>query len=133
MNGRRRPLGIVVIVLFEALNVASVLLAVYGLAPSLGDQSLHDLAAQGDIGKATVTVFCIVALLACVGLWFLSQRAWVLTMVLVGTALVLGLYSWTRADPNFARLFINAVIALYLNQGEVQVAVGRRKRVEALA
>jgi len=124
---------VVVIVLFELVNVASLLLAIYGLVPSLAERSLRDLAAQGDIGKGAVTAFCILALLACVGMWFLSQRAWVLTMVLVGTALVLGLYSWTQADPNFARLFVNAVIALYLNQGEVQVAVGRRKHVAALA
>ena len=49
-------------------------------------------------------------------------------MVLVGIALVFGLYSWWLGEPNYPRLLLNAVIALYLNQSAVREAVGERRR-----
>jgi hypothetical protein len=39
-------------------------------------------------------------------------------------ALVIGLYSWWLGEPNYARLLLNAVMALYLNQEAVREAVG---------
>ena len=125
MKVRSRPLGVAVIVVFELLNIVMFLLAVYGVVPSFAETGLRDLAAGGDANRAALTVVALVGLVACAGLWFLSRRAWVLMMVLAGIVLILGLYSWALGEPNFVRLFLNAVVALYLNQPAVQIAVGR--------
>jgi hypothetical protein len=124
----RRPLGVAIIVVFELANAVLFLLTVHGVVPGLGEGNIRDLAAQSDVYRAALSAVALLALVAAVGLWFLSRRAWVLMMVLVGTALVLGLYSWAIGQPSYPRLFLGAIIAMYLNQPAVQAAVGRRPR-----
>jgi hypothetical protein len=122
---RSRPLGVAVIVLFELLNMLLFLLAAWDVIPGFGDGAIRDAAQSSDLARAAVTVMALTGIVAAVGLWFLSRRAWVLTMVLVGITLVLGLYSWAIGEPAYLRILLNAVIALYLNQPAVQAAVGR--------
>ena len=126
---RPRPLGIVVIVAFELLNAITFLLAVDGMVPSFTEGGLTQLASVGDVARVAANALAVLAIVACVGLWFLSRRAWALTMLLVGIALVFGLYSWWLGEPNYVRLLLNAVIALYMNQEAVRVAVGEREAV----
>jgi hypothetical protein len=123
----RRPLGVVVIVLFELINTVTALLALTGVIPKFGEGGIAALAERGELWRDLTIAIYLLAIVASVGLWFLSRRAWVLTMMLVGAALLLGLYSWSLGDPNFPRLLLNAIIALYLNQPAVQVAVGHRR------
>jgi hypothetical protein len=131
---RVRPLGIVVIVVFELINALTFLLAIDATIPGLGEGGLSRLAASGDVARGAAYAVGILAVVAAIGLWFLMRRAWVLTMVLVGTALVFGLYSWWLGEANYVRLFLNAIIALYLNQAAVREAVGDRPtRLEAAA
>jgi uncharacterized membrane protein (DUF2068 family) len=121
---RARPLGIVVIVVFELINAATFLLAANTVIPGLGESSLTQISELGEAGRLIANVIGVLAIVAAIGLWFLLRRAWVLTMVLVGVALVLGLYSWWAGEPNYSRLLLNAVMALYLNQTAVREAVG---------
>jgi hypothetical protein len=121
---RSRPLGIVVIVVFALINAVSFLLAVNATIPGLGESGLSKIAELGNIGDVVADALGVLAILAAIGLWFLNRRAWVLTMVLVGTALVFGLYSWWLGEPNYVRLLLNAIMALYLNQSAVREAVG---------
>jgi hypothetical protein len=121
---RTRPLGIVVIVVFELINAGSFLLGANGIVPSLGESGLSRMSELGDAGRVAADVIGVLAIIAAIGLWLLSRRAWVLTMALVGVALVFGLYSWWLGEPNHLRLLLNAIMALYLNQSAVREAVG---------
>jgi hypothetical protein len=125
---RPRPLGIVVIVVFELINAASFLLGANGIVPSLGESGLNRLSEMGEPGRFAADLIGVLAIVAAIGLWLLSRRAWVLTMVLVGVALVFGLYSWWLGEPNHLRLLLNAIMALYLNQSAVREAVGAAPR-----
>src|SRR3954451_14611131 len=117
---RPRPFGVVVIVVFELFNGITFLLATTATVPGLGEGGLVTLAGYGDLARDSAAVIAVLAIIGAIGLWFLSKRAWVLTMVLVGVALVFGLYSWWLGEPNFPRLLLNAIIAFYLNQPAVQ-------------
>jgi uncharacterized membrane protein (DUF2068 family) len=130
---RPRPLGIVVIVVFELVNAVSFLLAANTSLPGLGESGLTQMSERSDLGRVAADVFGVLAIVAVIGLWFLSRRAWVLTMVLVGIALVFGLYSWWLGTPNYPRLLLNAIIALYLNQSAVREAVADRRRKPVMA
>jgi hypothetical protein len=131
---RTRPLGIVVIVVFELFNAITFLLAVNTTIPGLGESGLSQLSQLGNVGNAVANIVGLIAIVAAVGLWLLGRRAWVLTMVLVGLALTFGLYSWWLGEPNYMRLLLNAVMALYLNQSAVREAVGAvPRRVEMAA
>src|SRR5262245_43015428 len=119
---RSRPLGIVVIVVFLLFNAITFLLAANTDIPGLGESGLSQLSEVGNAGQITADVLGVLAIVAAIGLWFLSRRAWVLTMVLVGIALTFGLYSWWLGEPNYVRLLLNAIMALYLNQAAVREA-----------
>lgn len=123
---RPRPLGIVVIVVFELVNAAAFLLAANTTLPGLGDSVMKQIAESGDVARVVANAYGALAIVAVIGLWFLSRRAWALTMLLVGVALVFGLYAWWLGEPNYPRLVLNAIIALYLNQSAVREAVGER-------
>jgi intracellular septation protein A len=122
---RIRPLGIAVIVLFELVNMSIFLLAVWGIGPRVGEGTIYEVSATSDAARIALTAVALIGIVAAIGLWFLSRRAWVVTMVLIGIMLVFGLWSWAIGEPSFVRILINAVIALYLNQPAVQRAVGR--------
>jgi hypothetical protein len=131
---RARPLGIVVIVVFSLFNAVTFLIAANYVIPGLGESALNNVSELGQAGRITADAIGVLAIVAAIGLWFLSRRAWVLTMVLVGVALVIGLYSWWLGEPNYARLLLNAVMALYLNQAAVREAVGAvPRRLEVAA
>ena len=67
-----------------------------------------------------VVVVAVLRLVAAVGLWLGSRRAWVLTMLLVGIGLFFSLYVYSVGDPPYVRMAIDIVIAFYLNQGAVR-------------
>jgi hypothetical protein len=75
-----------------------------------------------DTASWLLAALAALKVIAAVGLWRGSWRAWVLTMLLVGVsllALILLSLSGTE-DPRYLRLAINVVIAFYLNQGLVR-------------
>jgi hypothetical protein len=64
--------------------------------------------------------FALLRIVAAVGLWRGSRGAWILTMLLAGVGLVVGLAGWWQGEPNLLRLALHTVIAFYLNQHDVR-------------
>jgi len=115
---RERPLGVVVIAVFLAIE--SVLV----VAQILFDSSLSTRTETLlEINAWTPAAFVLLALLrgvAAVGLWRGLRWAWALSMLMVGASMVALLYLYWLGDPSYPFMAIDVVIAFYLNQGAVR-------------
>lgn len=122
---RTRPLGVALIALFLVLEAVVTIAEVAGLLPpELARGPVRDLAA---IAPALQLAVAGLGILAAVGLWRGSWRAWVLAMLLVGISLVTDLSLYLVGEPRYLRLGIGVVIAFYLNQGLVREYFERRE------
>lgn len=77
----------------------------------------------------TIAAIClgIVAMsLAIIGLLRRQRWAWVLTMMLMGVALLAGIWEHIQGAPNYAALLVYVVVVFYLNERSVQRAFARR-------
>jgi uncharacterized membrane protein (DUF2068 family) len=115
---RRRPLGVAVIAVF--LMVDTVLAVLQLTVDTPVTPRMQTLLDVSDLAPGGVLVLAALRALAAVGLWTGARWAWVLTMLMVGTGLVLSLYLYAKGDPPYLRLAIDVVIAFYLNQGAVR-------------
>ena len=97
-----------------------------GRVPELVDRG--PLLNASDVSVGVLAAIAALKVVAAVGLWVGSKRAWVLTMLLVGLSLVIliALYLSGVDEPRYLRLAINVVIAFYLNQGLVHDYFERR-------
>ena len=115
---RERPLGVVVIALFLLADaVVAIGQVVFDTRLSTRSETLVNI---GEWMPAFVVVIGVLKVVAAVGLWFGSRRAWVVAMLVVGVSLLLSFYVYWVGDPTQARMLINVVIAFYLNQGAVR-------------
>ena len=117
-QGRQRPLGVVVIAIFLVVNAALALYDTF-VAP-IGLTGLANALRSTPLGVGAVIALAVVAVIAAIGLWRGSRRAWVSTMLLVGVSLTFGLIVYVQGEPRYGRLVIDVVIAFYLNQGAVR-------------
>jgi lysylphosphatidylglycerol synthetase-like protein (DUF2156 family) len=115
---RERPLGVAVIAVFLVID-ALVALGQLAIDSPLMTRT-NTLLEIHEWMPGVVAVVAVLRLLAAVGLWLGSRRAWVLTMLVVGVGLVFSLYIYWVGDPPYARMAIDIVIAFYLNQGAVR-------------
>lgn len=117
---RTRPIGIVLLVLFQILNVTASLLA---LAGALGPRTGSVVAVLGNdspIVNGIVMVIAIVTLIGAIGLWRLKRFGWYTVMLLTGLGLAIQIAFYVWATPNFINLTIFVISAFYLNQHEVK-------------
>jgi uncharacterized membrane protein (DUF2068 family) len=127
---RERPLGVAVIAVFLVLDALAALGQLALDSPLM--TRTNTLLEIHEWMPGVVAVVALLRLVAAVGLWLGSRRAWVLTMLLVGIGLLFSLYIYWVGDPPYARLAIDIVIAFYLNQGAVRdYFEGRTRRAEA--
>jgi len=126
---RERPLGVVVIALFLLADAIVALgQIIFDTEFSTRAQTLVDI---GEWMPGLVVVVGILKVIAAVGLWFGSRRAWVAAMLVAGVGLLLSFYVYWVGDPAYARMLINVVIAFYLNQGAVRdYFEGRAERAD---
>ena len=117
-RSRQRPLGVAVIAVFLVLD-AGVALATLAIDAPLVTRT-STLLELNEAMPVVVFTMAILRLIAAVGLWLGWRRAWPLTMILVGTGLLLSLSLYAVGDPPYGRLAIDIVIAFYLNQGVVR-------------
>jgi lysylphosphatidylglycerol synthetase-like protein (DUF2156 family) len=128
----RRPLGVAVIAVFLFVDAVVALLQLAGDTPVT--TQTQTLLKVSDLAPGGVLLLAALRVVAAVGLWRGSRRAWVLAMVLVGIGLVLSLYLYTLGDPPYVRMLIDVVIAFYLNQGAVRDHfLGRTGQPEPMA
>jgi hypothetical protein len=121
-----RPLGVALVALFMLADAVAGGLEALGRLPELADRG--PLLDASDVGTGVLAAIAALKVVAAVGLWVGSKRAWVLTMLLVGLSLVIliGLYLAGVDEPRYLRLVINVVIAFYLNQGLMHEYFERR-------
>jgi hypothetical protein len=117
-DARQRPLGVAVIAVFLVLD------AILGVGQLVVDtpfltrnDSLLQLSGSMPL---VIVVLATLRIVAAVGLWMGSRRAWVLTMLIVGVGLILSFAVYWVGDPAYIRMVIDIVIAFYLNQGIVR-------------
>jgi hypothetical protein len=122
-----RPLGVALVALFMLADAMVGGLEALGALPVLLDRG--PVLNTSDVSAGVLAVIAALKVVAAVGLWLGSRRAWVLTMLLVGVSLValMLLYLSGVGEPRYLRLAINVVIAFYLNQGVVQQYFERRE------
>jgi hypothetical protein len=138
---RRLPFGVLAICGLLVLQSLVLLFATLGLLsvdpadPSQVDVVLKgvglDLTVASDatvvlrlltIGLATLFVLSFVQVIL---LLLLRRVGWIITMLVVGLALLIQLVSiWQGADPADLSLLLYALTAFYLNQSEVRGAFG---------
>jgi hypothetical protein len=117
---RTRPFGVVLLTLFQLVNVAASLAAIGGI---LGPRSGSMVAFFGTSAPILDDLFVGIGLLELAGaisLWRLHRFGWYAVMLLTGVGLALQLAFWIWATPNFINLAIFVVSAFYLNQREVK-------------
>jgi hypothetical protein len=117
---RTRPLGVVLLVLFQLGNIAANLAAVGGL---LGPRMGSLVGVFGNQAPVLDYLFVGLAFLSFVGaiaLWRFHRFGWYAVMLLTGLGLAVQLALYVWATPNFVNMAIFAVSAFYLNQREVK-------------
>jgi lysylphosphatidylglycerol synthetase-like protein (DUF2156 family) len=115
---RQRPLGVAVISVFLVLD------AIVAVSQLLFDSPYvtrtDTLVEMHEAMPVVVAALAVVRVVAAVGLWMGSRRAWVLAMLIVGIGLILSFAVYWLGDPAYIRMVIDIVIAFYLNQGIVR-------------
>jgi hypothetical protein len=70
--------------------------------------------------SAGYLVLSAVGVVVLIGFLAVRRWAWVVLMAWTGISLLIGLIEYFYSDPNYAVMASNAIIALALNQVEVQ-------------
>ncbi len=115
---RTRPVGVAVIAIFLVVDAALMLLQL-SVDTTMSTRTAT-LLRISELAPAGFVILALLRLVAAVGLWRGSRRAWVLAMLLVGVGLIISLYLYALGDPPYLRMAIDVVIAFYLNQGAVR-------------
>jgi uncharacterized membrane protein (DUF2068 family) len=114
---RRRPFGVTVIAILQALSGPAtgfaVLLNRAELRLELGDFRL-DIAVAGLITAAGLVI--------AFGLWRLFRWAWVCAMLWTGASLAVALYVYFQGRADYLLMIEGIVIVFYLNQRDVRRA-----------
>ena len=113
-------MGIVLLVLFQVLNVSASLLAVAGLLGPRTGSVVAVLGNDSPIVNDIVIVIAIVTLVSAIGLWRLSRWGWYAIMLLTGLGLAIQIAFFVWATPNYINMTIYVVSAFYLNQHQVK-------------
>ena len=124
MPRRKRPFGVTIIALVQALS--TLLVAAFVVVERGGDFTIHDrgLSAAG-VG------LILVGLVIAVGLWRLKRWAWVCVMLWTGLELAASLVTYFRGAPDYLSMISGIIIVFYLNQADVQAAFTTRRSTSA--
>ena len=125
---RKRPFGVgAVTLLLLLLSAALAFDAWRGRLdlPWAFPQQVSREATLRILGYAVASLLVLIA----AGMWRLRRAAWVATMLLVGTFMVIELLWYARGRPRYHIMTLCALIVFYLNQREVQGIFRRRERV----
>lgn len=146
VKARRRPFGLIVIIVIQVLTMlgsgsllllflvgfvfASRMVVVEGINPAsfTWDQSPADI-------LQIVLIFVVNGICA-VGLWQRQRWAWFLTMLQLGAFMISDLYSYFTNSPpeTYAwSMLLNVFMVFYLNQREVQaIFLNKNERKQRL-
>ena len=117
---RSRPLGIVLLVVFQVLNVAANLLAVAGVLGPRTGSLVEALGHDAPVLDYLLVGFGVLSLVGALTLWRLQRFGWYAVMILTGIGLAFQIILYVWATPNYINLAIYVVSAFYLNQHAVK-------------
>jgi uncharacterized membrane protein (DUF2068 family) len=117
---RRRPFGVTVIALLQALSGPIVGGSILGSDVALPVHGDRDLAAR----LAGLAAICV-GLLIAVGLWRLQRWAWTAGMLWTGLGLAAALLAYLNGQPQYGIMAVGIAIVFYLHQRDVQRAFGQ--------
>ena len=118
--GRRRPLGVVILVLIQILIAVLGALALIGVReaqPGSGRAIL--LESLGDLAPV-YGVLSVIGIIIAIGLWRLAPWGWYSAMVWTGIGLAWQLLLYLNGHQSYVYMLVYVVEAFYLNQREVK-------------
>ena len=116
---RRWPVGLVTIIALQLILAVLEALFLLGWRQSLLGLRLlvkNPIFYTEGFGWVLVAVL----LLAVLGLLLQKRWGWFITMILTGIGLFYTIWSYSQGEPRYFPMVIDVVIALYLNQRDVQ-------------
>lgn len=121
---RKRPFGVIIIILLQLMGVVSLMADLYFASPHL---SMASFVENIQVAVPTLPVLFIIVyqLVVIAGLWFLRRWAWFLLMVQLGLSMGGQLLLYFEGQPLYIYMFISVITVLYLNQRDVQRAFER--------
>ena len=129
---RKRPFGVIVIIVLQLVSVAGAALDIYltynGITDAIFTQTVH----TGGIPTFNL-VAIVLGLVISFGLWQLKRWAWFLVMVQLGISMAGGLWLYTQGNPYYSNMVIDVIAVFYLNQREVQQAFEREHNPQGVA
>jgi hypothetical protein len=122
--------GIVVLFLLRLVQVFEPLVRMHVLENGISGPLIDGIRLT-PIGAATLTsagylVLSVIGIVVLIGFLGVRRWAWVVLMAWTGISLLIGLIEYFYGGPNYAVMAANTIIALALNQVEVQRIFGIR-------
>lgn len=128
----KRPFGVYAIIVLLVLRMVTVTLEFELVRNELVLLRLPGLSSDMvNTGIIVVTAVGITAI--CIGLFLLKRWAWIATMILIGSNLLVAIVSYFSGNQPFAAMLLDVLSVFYLNQQGVQAAFERQPAAEALA
>ena len=113
----RLPVGVIFVVFLRFLDAAGLLLV--GLFDAPLEAGLP-LIRDPQIAAVLEVTLAVLTIIGAIGLLLRTRWGWVMTMLLVGINLLVGLIDIAIGEPRFIVLLIHTVTAFYLNQRSVR-------------
>ena len=126
---RRRPLGILIVVLLSVGRLIIELTALVtvdrtGVLGWIASGSNVPVFDQGTpawyLGKAAIVAMIVLTALSVIGLWRFRTWGWSMALILSGLILALDISWWFAGQPRYPGMFLNMVAVFYLNQRDVR-------------
>jgi uncharacterized membrane protein (DUF2068 family) len=114
---QRLPVGVIFVAFLRFLDAAGLLLVALFQAPL---ESGLPLFTNPQIAAVVEVALAIMTIIGAIGLLLRTRWGWVMTMLLVGINLLIGLIDVAIGEPRFIVLLIHVVTAFYLNQRSVR-------------
>ena len=118
---RKRPFGVIVLVVLELLLVVSQVLGVAWFLSQMGGLlQLGQTTSSFLFGTALIGI--LITLIVTAGLWFLKRWAWFLVMLQLGVQMLIFLRLYYAGQPQYVQMVLSVFTVFYLNEREVQRA-----------
>lgn len=127
-TSRRRPFGLWMILGLQTAIAIALALSLFGIGEI--DPYLRLLFQDPIYYTSGGWIYLITLVLAIIGMVRLRRWGWVLTMVLVGVGLIIGIWSYFQGTFNYLGMIVNIVIVFYMNQRDVQAPFVRWNPLE---
>jgi hypothetical protein len=120
-----RPIGLIFVAVVQLIHAGILLAAGLGVEgiPMVGVPPFAAL--DRDIIRAADILAAAIIIIGAVGLLLMRSWGWVISMLVVGAGLLIGLLRVPHGNPDYLALAFDVVSAFYLNQRSVRMIAAR--------